>query len=158
AERPDPSHVTRVVIRRGRTEEQVMAGAISSSLSRFNHWDIYVVSGSSADSTAEIAAKTGINVLELLTNRGKAGAIEAVIEEFSLIENYDGGLILAADTALHPGYVEGARTQLADPDVAALSCFVVSEWRPEERRRVGRMSCADRDRLYFMLQYLLRFG
>ncbi|HIY40041.1 MAG TPA: glycosyltransferase family 2 protein [Candidatus Nocardiopsis merdipullorum] len=158
AEGPDPSDITLAVIIPAHNEEQVIAGAISSSLSLFNHWDIYVVSDSSADSTAEIAAKTGINVLELLTNRGKAGAIEAVIEEFSLTENYDGVLILDADTELHPGYVEGARRQLADPDVAAVSGFVVSEWKPDERSFVGRMISAYRDRLYFMLQYLLRFG
>ena len=158
AEGHAPSDITLAVIIPAHNEEQVIAGAISSSLSLFNHWDIYVVSDSSADSTAEIAAKTGINVLELLTNRGKAGAIEAVIEEFSLTENYDGVLILDADTELHPGYVEGARRQLADPDVAAVSGFVVSEWKPDERSFVGRMISAYRDRLYFMLQYLLRFG
>src|SRR5699024_12255532 len=46
----------------------------------------------------------------------------------------------------------------ADPDVAAVSGFVVSEWKPDERSFVGRMFSAYRDRLYFMLQYLLRFG
>ncbi|WP_017572958.1 glycosyltransferase family 2 protein [Nocardiopsis halotolerans] len=139
-------------------EEPVIGGAIASAMGLFNRWDVYVVSDSSKDSTAQIAAKTGVNVLELLTNRGKAGAIEAVIEEFALTENYDGVLILDADTELDPGYVEGARRQLADPSVAAVAGFVVSEWKPRERGFVGRMISAYRDRLYFMLQYLMRFG
>lgn len=154
----DSSDIALAVIIPAHNEEQVIGGAIASALNLFHRWDVYVVSDSSADSTADIAAKTGVNVLELLTNRGKAGAIEAVIEEFALTENYEGVLILDADTELHPGYVEGARKQLVEPDVAAVSGFVVSEWKPSERSFVGRMISAYRDRLYFMLQYLLRFG
>ncbi|MEU3310302.1 glycosyltransferase family 2 protein [Nocardiopsis sp. NPDC055551] len=154
----DPDDITIAVIIPAHNEEPVIDTAISSALGLFNRWDIYVVSDSSKDSTAEIAAKTGVNVLELLTNRGKAGAIEAVIEEFALTENYDGVLILDADTELHPGYVEGAKRQLADPDVAAVAGFVVSEWKPRERGIIGRIISAYRDRLYFMLQYFMRFG
>ncbi|SIO85815.1 glycosyltransferase [Nocardiopsis sp. JB363] len=154
----DPDDITIAVIIPAHNEEPVIDAAISSALGLFNRWDIYVVSDSSKDSTAEIAAKTGVNVLELLTNRGKAGAIEAVIEEFALTENYDGVLILDADTELHSGYVEGAKRQLADPDVAAVAGFVVSEWKPWERSIVGRIISAYRDRLYFMLQYFMRFG
>ncbi|GHC98267.1 hypothetical protein GCM10007079_52420 [Nocardiopsis terrae] len=154
----DPETATIAVIIPAHNEEPVIGSAISSALGLFNRWDIYVVSDSSRDATAEIAARTGVNVLELLTNRGKAGAIEAVIEEFSLTENYDGVLILDADTELDAGYVEGAKRQLADPGVAAVAGFVVSEWKPRERNVVGRIISAYRDRLYFMLQYLMRFG
>ncbi len=155
----DPARdATIAVIIPAHNEEPVIDTAISSALGLFNRWDIYVVSDSSKDATAEIAAKTGVNVLELLTNRGKAGAIEAVIEEFSLTENYDGVLILDADTELDAGYVEGARRQLLDEDVAAVAGFVVSEWKPRERNIIGRIISAYRDRLYFMLQYFMRFG
>ncbi|MDT0328000.1 glycosyltransferase family 2 protein [Nocardiopsis lambiniae] len=153
-----PPDASLAVIIPAHNEEPVIGGAISSALGLFPRWDIYVVSDSSKDSTADIAAKTGVNVLELLTNRGKAGAIEAVIEEFSLTDNYDGVLILDADTELDAGYVEGARRQLRDPGVAAVAGFVVSEWKPNERTFIGRMISAYRDRLYFMLQYLMRFG
>lgn len=153
-----PEEISLAVIIPAHDEEPVIGGAIASAMRLFNRWDVYVVSDSSQDSTAEIAAKNGVNVLELLSNRGKAGAIEAVIEEFALTENYDGVLILDADTELDAGYVEGARRQLADPSVAAVAGFVVSEWKPRERTFVGRMISAYRDRLYFMLQYLMRFG
>ncbi|CAM4153699.1 hypothetical protein GCM10009799_21610 [Nocardiopsis rhodophaea] len=139
-------------------EEPVIDGAIKSALRLFNRWDIYVVSDSSKDATADIAAETGVNVLELLTNRGKAGAIEAVIQEFDLTENYDGVVILDADTALDEKYVSGARKQLSDPSVAAVAGFVVAEWKPKERTLIGRLISAYRDRLYWLLQYLLRFG
>lgn len=154
----EPRNATIAVIIPAHNEEPVIGGAISSALGLFPRWDIYVVSDSSRDSTAEIAAKTGVNVLELLTNRGKAGAIEAVIEEFALTENYDGVLILDADTELDQGYVDGVRRQLRDPKVAAVAGFVVSEWKPGERTFVGRTISAYRDRLYFMLQYFMRFG
>ncbi|WP_026128593.1 glycosyltransferase [Nocardiopsis halophila] len=154
----DPEQLAMAVIIPAHNEEPVIDGAIASALRLFNRWDIYVVSDSSRDATADIAAETGVNVLELLTNRGKAGAIEAVIEEFDLTGNYDGVVILDADTELDERYVEGARRQLADPTVAAVAGFVVAEWKPWERTMVGRLISAYRDRLYWMLQYLLRFG
>ncbi|WP_304452379.1 glycosyltransferase family 2 protein [Nocardiopsis sp. YSL2] len=150
--------ITLAVVIPAHNEEPVIDGAIASALSLFDRWDIYVVSDSSGDATAEIAARTGVNVLELLTNRGKAGAIEAVIEEFALTDNYDGVVILDADTELDEGYVRGAKRQLSDPGVAAVAGFVVSEWKPWERTFVGRLISAYRDRLYFLLQYLMRFG
>ncbi|WP_116246291.1 glycosyltransferase [Nocardiopsis sp. FIRDI 009] len=153
-----PRDVSIAVIIPAHNEEPVIGGAIDSALRLFDRWDVYVVSDSSKDATADIAARTGVNVLELLTNRGKAGALEAVIEEFALTERYDGVLILDADTELDPGYVEGAKRQLRDPDVAAVAGFVVSEWKPRERTFAGRLISAYRDRLYFMLQYFMRFG
>ncbi|KOX11367.1 glycosyl transferase [Nocardiopsis sp. NRRL B-16309] len=150
--------ITLAVVIPAHNEEPVIDGAIASALSLFDRWDIYVVSDSSGDATAEIAANTGVNVLELLTNRGKAGAIEAVIEEFALTDNYDGVVILDADTELDEGYVRGAKRQLSDPAVAAVAGFVESEWKPRERTFVGRLISAYRDRLYFLLQYFMRFG
>ncbi|HLU96041.1 MAG TPA: glycosyltransferase [Thermobifida alba] len=154
----DPDTITLAVIIPAHNEEPVIDGAIRSALRLFDRWDIYVVSDSSRDATAEIAAQTGVNVLELLTNRGKAGAIEAVIQEFDLIENYDGVVILDADTELHEDYVKGVRDQLRDPTVAAVAGFVVAEWKPQQRTVVGRLIAAYRDRLYWLLQYMLRFG
>ncbi|RNL84332.1 glycosyltransferase [Halostreptopolyspora alba] len=155
---PDTDRMRLAVIIPAHNEEPVIDSAITSALRLFNRWDIYVVSDSSHDATADIAAETGINVLELLSNRGKAGAIEAVIQEFDLTENYDGVVILDADTELDAKYVEGAKRQLADPEVAAVAGFVVAEWKPKERTVIGRLISAYRDRLYWMLQYLLRFG
>ncbi|MFI6575696.1 glycosyltransferase [Nocardiopsis sp. NPDC050513] len=154
----EPRDVRIAVIIPAHNEEPVIGGAIESALRLFDRWDVYVVSDSSKDSTAEIAARTGVNVLELLTNRGKAGALEAVIEEFALTDDYDAVLILDADTELDAGYVEGAKRQLRDPDVAAVAGFVVSEWKPRERTFAGRLISAYRDRLYFTLQYFMRFG
>ncbi|RCV50773.1 glycosyltransferase family 2 protein [Marinitenerispora sediminis] len=139
-------------------EEPVIGAAITSALRLFDRWDVYVVSDSSNDATAEIAARTGVNVLELLSNRGKAGAIETVIQEFDLVGRYDAVVILDADTELDPGYVAGVRRQFADPGVAAVAGFVVAEWKPRERTVVGRLIAAYRDRLYWMLQYLVRYG
>src|SRR5690606_1222352 len=129
--------ISMAVIIPAHNEEPVIDGAIASALRLFNRWDIYVVSDSSHDATADIAAETGVNVLELLSNRGKAGAIEAVITEFDLTENYDAVVILDADTELDEHYVEGARRQLAEQDVAAVAGFVVAEWKPQERTLVG---------------------
>ncbi|MFC4565101.1 glycosyltransferase [Nocardiopsis mangrovi] len=153
-----PAPLSLAVVIPAHNEEPVIDGAIASALRLFNRWDIYVVSDSSHDSTADIAAETGVNVLELLNNRGKAGALEAVIEEFDLTGTYDGVVILDADTELHADYVEGVRRQLREPDVAAVAGFVVAEWKPDQRTVVGRLISAYRDRLYWMLQYLMRYG
>lgn len=154
----DPETISLAVIIPAHNEEPVIDGAIRSALRLFDRWDIYVVSDSSSDATAEIAAQTGVNVLELLTNRGKAGAIEAVIQEFDLIDNYDGVVILDADTELDENYVKGVRDQLRDPTVAAVAGFVVAEWKPQQRTVIGRLIAAYRDRLYWLMQYMLRFG
>jgi poly-beta-1,6-N-acetyl-D-glucosamine synthase len=155
----DPDAPTQLaVIIPAHNEEPVINAAIRSALRLFDRWDIYVVSDSSGDSTADIAAKTGVNVLELLSNKGKAGAIEALITEFRLTERYDGVVILDADTELDAHYVEGVKRQLRDPKVAAVAGFVQAEWNPHERSAVGRAIAAYRDRLYFLLQYLIRFG
>ncbi|GAB3440093.1 hypothetical protein GCM10027570_05230 [Streptomonospora sediminis] len=154
----DPDRIRLAVVIPAHNEEPVIDAAITSALRLFNRWDIYVVSDSSHDATADIAAETGVNVLELLTNRGKAGAIEAVVEEFELTEHYEGVVILDADTELDAKYVEGACRQLADPGVAAVAGFVVAEWKPKKRTVVGRLISAYRDRLYWLLQYLMRFG
>ncbi|GAA3731118.1 glycosyltransferase family 2 protein [Salinactinospora qingdaonensis] len=154
----EPAPMSLAVIIPAHNEEPVIDAAIQSALRLFNRWDIYVVSDSSRDATADIAAETGVNVLELLSNRGKAGAIEAVISEFDLTDNYDGVVILDADTELDEKYIEGARRQLADPTVAAVAGFVVAEWKPKERSLLGRLISAYRDRLYWLLQYLIRFG
>ncbi|MFB9799375.1 glycosyltransferase, partial [Streptomonospora salina] len=153
-----PEHINLAVVIPAHNEEPVIDAAITSALRLFDRWDIYVVSDSSGDATADIAAETGVNVLELLTNRGKAGAIDAVVDEFGLTDNYEGVVMLDADTELDSAYVEGARRQLADPGVAAVAGFVVAEWKPEQRTVVGRMISAYRDRLYWLLQYLMRFG
>ncbi|WP_407659438.1 glycosyltransferase [Lipingzhangella rawalii] len=139
-------------------EEPVIGAAVRSALRLFHRWDIYVVSDSSRDATADIAADTGVNVLELLTNRGKAGALEAVISEFDLVNNYDAVVILDADTELDEHYLQGVRRQMEDPRVAAVAGLVVAEWKPWERTLLGRLISAYRDRLYVMLQYLMRFG
>ncbi|TQN28774.1 cellulose synthase/poly-beta-1,6-N-acetylglucosamine synthase-like glycosyltransferase [Haloactinospora alba] len=153
-----PQDLTLAVIIPAHNEEPVIADAISSALRLFHRRDVYVVSDSSQDRTADIAAETGVNVLELLTNYGKAGALDAAIETFELTERYDGVVLLDADTELDSAYVRGVREQLSDPKVAAVAGFVVADWDPAGRTVVGRLISAYRDRLYWMLQYLLRFG
>lgn len=155
---PDAEELRLAVIIPAHNEEPVIEAAVTSALRLFHRWDVYVVSDSSGDSTADIAARTGVNILELLTNRGKAGAIQGVISEFGLTESYDGVVILDADTTLDENYVANVRRRFADPSVAAVAGFVVAEWKPEERSIVGRIISAYRDRLYTMLQYLMRFG
>lgn len=153
-----PQDPTLAVIIPAHNEEPVIADAISSALRLFHHRDVYVVSDSSQDRTADIASATGANVLELHTNHGKAGALDAAIRTFELTERYDAVVLLDADTELGAGYVRGVREQLRDPKVAAVAGFVVADWDPARRTVVGRLISAYRDRLYWMLQYLLRFG
>jgi cellulose synthase/poly-beta-1,6-N-acetylglucosamine synthase-like glycosyltransferase len=139
-------------------EELVIAGSIGSATRLLPLSDIYVVSDASSDATPAIATDAGANVLHLEQNRGKAGALEAAIEHFSLIERYDAVLFLDADSQLDEAYLVGAQEFLADPDVCAVAGYATIMWRPDELTVTGQIIAAYRDRLYTLQQRLLKYG
>ncbi|MEX1123826.1 MAG: glycosyltransferase family 2 protein [Patescibacteria group bacterium] len=61
---------------------------------------VYVVSDGSTDKTATIARQHTGNVLNLRKNRGKAGALQALIKKYSLTERYRYVFFFDADTEI----------------------------------------------------------
>lgn len=139
-------------------EELVIAGSIASAARLLPLDDVYVVSDASTDNTAVIAREAGANVVELSPNRGKAGALEAVIEHFHLTDRYQAILFLDADSQLDDNYLVEALRILEDPSIAAVAGYATIMWRPRELSWIGQIIAAYRDRLYTLQQRLLKFG
>ncbi|WP_104160008.1 glycosyltransferase [Arthrobacter sp. ZGTC212] len=113
--------------------------------------NLHVVSDGSTGATSVIAEAEGVNCLEPHPNRGKASALAAGIEYYALASNYEGMLLLDADTRLMPDYVKNRLPRFAAPDV-------VRNLRPGEvppcsgcRKPVGwvLLSCRERTKQHY---------
>ncbi len=90
----------------GMNEEKVIERTLESLCKYLPIEDIYVVSDGSTDRTVELARKYTSNVLDLKVNRGKAGAINAAVEEFKLTSKYDLVMPVDADTVFGENFVK----------------------------------------------------
>lgn len=139
-------------------EEAVIVDSLRSVRGLLPRSNIYVASDGSTDATAQLAREVGVNVLEVVPNRGKAGALRAAIEHFDLLDRYRAVLFLDADTHLDPGYLDAALPLLDHPDTVAVAGYAKPIWRPETRTWLGRMLAAHRHRLYAVTQMLQKYG
>jgi cellulose synthase/poly-beta-1,6-N-acetylglucosamine synthase-like glycosyltransferase len=111
------------------------AATIASAVGSAVHQaDVYVISDGSTDQTVELARAAGAQVLERPLSAGKAAALRAGVEAFSLATRYAYIAVLDDDTTIAPTYV-AQTTQLMDADagVAASSGRIDSLW--DERCR-----------------------
>lgn len=139
-------------------EELVIEETILSASSLVDRANIFVVSDGSKDATAAIVRAAGANVLELNPNRGKAGALAAGIGEFDLCERYEVVLLLDADTHLAPDYLKSALPLFDDPEVVAVAGRARTIDDRASQSRFGRFILAYRERLYVIVQVLMKFG
>ncbi|WP_434994394.1 glycosyltransferase family 2 protein [Arthrobacter sp. Ld5] len=120
--------------------------------------NIHVVSDKSTDATVPIARNLGVNVLDLQVNRGKAGALAEGIRHFGLCDRFEVVLILDADTRPTRDYLTTGLPLFADPGVAAVAGRAKSIVGAGKRSLLGRFLIAYRDRLYLVVQLLLKYG
>lgn len=139
-------------------EEMVIAETIRAAGRIVDVRNIFVVSDGSSDATADIARRAGANVLELSPNRGKAGALAAAITEFNLRDRFEVVLLLDADTQLAPDYLESGLPLFDDPDVVAVAGRARTIDDKASSSRFGRFLLAYRERLYVIVQVLMKFG
>lgn len=135
-------------------EEPVIAATIRSALRLVPPENVHVVADGCDDATAEIARANGVKVLELNPNRGKAGGIEAAVEQFDIPDRFAVLLLVDADTELDEHYLERGLPLLETPDVVAVAGYAIAGWRPQELSSVGRFLVAYRTRLYAVMQWL----
>lgn len=95
-------------------EEQVIGASLKALSQVIDPRHIYVVSDGSKDRTVEIAEQYTQNVLSLKKNYGKATALFALIEVFSLINHYEYLLFSDADSRLEPNFLDLVRPYLYD--------------------------------------------
>lgn len=120
--------------------------------------NVYVISDGSTDATAGLALRAGANVLELPVAGGKASALKAGIEHFDIRYRYSAALLLDADTRLDDRYFEVALPYFDDPAVCAVAGCATTMWKPAETSPAGQLLAAHRDRVYFLFQYLVKYG
>lgn len=87
--------------------------------------EILVIADNCTDATVEIATSfDGVRVLETTANRHKkAGGLNQALERLRderALDPRDAVLVMDADSALEPGFLEGAVRRLAHGDVAAV--------------------------------------
>lgn len=116
-------------------EEVVIKGTIEALVtSGVDRKDIYVVNDRSTDNTAEVAARTGVNVYTCEQNGGKARAQVAGLSHFDIINRYDWIIFLDGDTKVCPGFFTAMYTSaVEDPSIALY---------------VGQVKSAKNDHLY----------
>ncbi|MBG6059204.1 biofilm PGA synthesis N-glycosyltransferase PgaC [Cryobacterium sp. MP_M5] len=139
-------------------EELVIANTIRSAAGIVPVRNIFISSDASSDATADIARECGANVVELLPNRGKAGALVAAIDHFHLADRFAVVMLLDADTQLAPDYMATGLPFFDDPEVVAVAGRAATVTSPPSPTRLGRFLVAYRERFYVVVQYLLKFG
>ncbi|WLQ05245.1 glycosyltransferase family 2 protein [Arthrobacter oryzae] len=120
--------------------------------------NIHVISDMSTDDTSAIARACGVKVLDLEANRGKAGALAAGIAHFELCRKFKVVLLLDADTRPTPDYLETGLPLFQDPSVVAVAGRAKSIMTPPAPTALGRFLVAYRERLYIVVQLLLKYG
>ena len=139
-------------------EELVIAETIRAAADLVDTANIYIISDGSKDTTADVARAAGANVLELNPNRGKAGALAAGIDHFDLCQRYQVVMLLDADTHLAPDYLSTALPLFNDPEVVAVAGRAKTLNVMASPSRFGRFIVAYRERLYLIVQLLMKFG
>ena len=139
-------------------EELVIADTIRAASQLVDLTNIHIISDGSTDTTATVARAAGANVLELNPNRGKAGALAAGIEHFELCRRFAVVLLLDADTHLAPDYLVTGLPLFDDPGVVAVAGRARTIDDRGSATRLGRFLVAYRERLYVIVQLLMKFG
>lgn len=153
---PTPEQVAVVIA--AHDEELVIRETVRSVTRLVPAGNVFVASDGSRDRTVEIAAAEGATVLDLQPNRGKAGAIAALLEAFDLPRRFEVVLFLDADTQLDDDYFSTGLPLFADPEVVAVAGRAATLFDPPPPTRIGRLLVAYRERLYVAVQYLHKFG
>jgi len=151
-----PSQV--VAITPAHNEEISIARTIISLKKILPNENIYVASDGSTDKTIEIATKLGVQVVDIQPNRGKAGALNFVIQSRKLTSRYKAVLIVDADAELDRKYLRNALVLFEDPDIVAVATHVFTKWHKHLLPQWSMFFPAYRVRLYRILQAVMRYG
>lgn len=159
--RPAGTRVRRrhlAVVMAAHNEEAVIVESLRSLRGLAPLRNVFVVSDGSTDATCELALGEGFEVLDLMPNRGKAGALRAALDHFGLLDSHRAVLFLDADTHLDAHYLDAALDWFDDPEIVAVAGYAKPIWDPAARSWMGRVIAAHRHRLYAVTQMLQKYG
>lgn len=150
-----PSEVAVLVA--AHNEDLVIRETITAAAALVPAPNIHIVSDGSTDGTVQACRESGAQVLDLVRNKGKAGALLAGIEHFSLATKYKIVLLLDADTRLASDYLSTGLPAFRDPKVVAVAGRVRTSPLPPPTL-MGRFLVAYRERFYQVVQLLHKYG
>jgi cellulose synthase/poly-beta-1,6-N-acetylglucosamine synthase-like glycosyltransferase len=153
---PEPRDVAIVIA--AHNEELVIEATIRSAARQVPVRNVFVACDGCTDGTARIVRACGATALDIQPNRGKAGAIRAIVEELDLAGRFEVMLLLDADSQLHHDYLRTGLPEFADPEVVAVAGRATTILDPPPPTLMGRVLVAYRERLYLSVQYLQKFG
>ena len=139
-------------------EEPVIVDSLTAITALVPPENVHVVSDASTDRTVELAEACGVHVITTASNVGKAGALQAGIARFELVERFRAVMLLDADTRVEPGYFANALPLFDDPRVVAVAGCVRATKHFRRLSRFGRLIACHRQRIYSTTQYVLKFG
>jgi cellulose synthase/poly-beta-1,6-N-acetylglucosamine synthase-like glycosyltransferase len=138
-------------------EEIALPSCLSAITAILPARQVFIANDASNDKTAEIAKDLGCKVFSARANMGKARVLAAAIARFKLCTKFKAVLILDADSAIDPHYLERGLVLFDDPQVAVVAGHVVS--RPADKGSIeAAFVHTYRSRLYFLVQALCKFG
>lgn len=140
-----------------RNEELVIEATVAAACRLVQPRQVFVVSDGSSDGTAQIARSHGARVMELVTNRGKAGAIVAGLQHFAIADRFKVLMLLDADSRPADDYLETGLPLFGQPDVVAVAGRAMTS-RDVRLGWVGRLLTSYRERTYVAVQTLHKFG
>lgn len=156
ARTPSPSDVA--VLIAAHNEELGIQRTVDSAHEQVPRGNVFVASDGSTDATSRIARDAGAEVLEVSPNRGKAGALSHAITTLGLADRFEVVMLLDADTVLDANYLDTALPLLADDSVVAVAGTARTSWTPRPSTALGELLVTYRDRMYVVMQYLMKFG
>lgn len=101
-------------------EEKVIGRSLQSLRRCISAKHIYVVSDGSIDATAKIAKSHTENVLKLRKNRGKAGALQALLKKYQLTDRYQYIFFFDADTEIEKSFLREVTKVIAKKNPACV--------------------------------------
>lgn len=140
-----------------RNEEAVIEATVRAACRLVSPRQVFIVSDDSTDRTAAIARAQGARVMELATNRGKAGAIVAGLRHFDLARRFRVVMLLDADSRPADDYLETGLPLFERPDVVAVAGRATTIDDPG-LTTWGRLITSYRERTYVAVQTLHKFG
>ncbi|MFI5429508.1 glycosyltransferase family 2 protein [Aeromicrobium sp. UC242_57] len=140
-----------------RNEEMVIEATIRSACQPSSPRQVFIVSDASTDRTAEIARSYGARVMELVTNRGKAGAIVAGLRHFDIARRFRVVMLLDADSRPADDYLVTGLPLFQRPGVVAVAGRATTLHDSGQSWR-GRILTSYRERTYVAVQTLHKFG
>ncbi len=146
------------VITSAHNEELVIGDMLNAVVKIIKKENVFVVSDGSTDNTPNIVRELGFSLLEFNPGKGKAGALEAGIKHFGLADRFKALIILDADTRLRYDYLKNCLPFFNDSKVVAVAGYAATIWNPKEQSWRQTLFLSHRDRVYFLMQRILKFG